>query len=41
MISSKFFKNIVKENSEYLKNTSFVEMNISKLIKLFDGHVLK
>jgi len=36
-------KNIVKENSEYLRIlTPFVEMNVSKLINYsFDEHVLK
>jgi hypothetical protein len=37
-----FGSRIVKENSEYFKNTPFLEMNLSKLfIYLFDRHVLK
>ncbi len=32
IISSKS-KNVVKDNSEYFRNISFVEMNSSKLIK--------
>jgi hypothetical protein len=39
IISSKS-KNIVKESSAYFSK-SFVEMNVSKLNKLFDEHVLK
>jgi hypothetical protein len=36
IISSKS-KNIVKKNSEYLKNIPFVEMNVSKLINYSTG----
>jgi len=34
-------KHIVKENSEYVGINLFVETNVSKIKKLFDGHVLK
>jgi hypothetical protein len=34
-------KNIVKENSEYLKNIPFVEMNVSKLINYSTGTMRK
>jgi hypothetical protein len=33
-------RNIVKENSEYLMNITFVEMKFEKINKLFNEHVL-